>query len=330
MTHVIEYPNNRVYNVEPLEVGVYEQEWLSNLKKEIEQYSDVPINLLINCTWIHMGEDVLKFICDTAKDPQNCLIWWVGSVDGIEFIKHQHSYKYLELLGYKHTWVGNAYDHFHTWYPRWIIKDNDLTLVDLIEPTYLFLSYNRKPRPWREDLVKKLISHGLHLKGFITFEEGVFPEIDNMSKNHDQHLHTQDRRFSRPEDITTLGSLDIWNHSYSVIVSETEISDSWQISEKTWKPIMGLRPFFLNSNKGIIYILEKLGFYTPAMLFDNPKLNDCFIEDIIEQLKAIENPMELYNKQLDMLKHNQKRFIEIANSDPTKILNWPHSVPVAG
>jgi hypothetical protein len=205
-------------------------------------------------------------------------------------------------------------------------KFNDFSSITNPSCKYLFLSYNRKPRQWREDLVKQLIENNLHTKGFITFEEGHFPEIDKMTKEYDKNLHTTDLRYSRPEDILTLGNMDVWNNSYSVIVSETEIYDPWQLSEKTWKPLMGLRPYFLNSNPGIVKILEKLDIYTPAMLFNNTKLNSCLIADIIEQLILIKDPNKLYESQLDMLKYNQKRFFEIATSDPTKILNWPFTL----
>ena len=60
------------------------------------------------------------------------------------------------------------------------------------------------------------------------------------------------------------------------------------------------------------------------------KLNDCSIKEIVNQLMLINNPLELYQNQLVMLKHNQKRFCEIANGDLTKILNKSYSVPVAG
>ena len=322
MATVHEY--GKVYGAEPPSIGEYERKWLDNLKSEIETTSDCEINLLINLTWINIGEDMLNWIFEHGK-PDNCKLWLAGTVDGNEWILHTHSMKYLIMCGFKYEFVGNAIDHFHTWMPSLMIKHNNLDDFNIKDIKYLFLSYNRKPRPWREQLVRNLIDSNLHTKGFITFEEGHFSEIDKQTKDYDQELHTTDRRFSRPEDILTVGGLDIWNSCYSVIVSETELYDAWQLSEKTWKPLMGLRPYFLNSNKGIVKILEKLNIYTPAMLFKNSKLNDCSIEEIIKQLKIIDNPFELYQSQLDMLTHNQKRFIEIANSDPTKILNWSQS-----
>lgn len=321
MNTVLEY--GKFYGAEPRLLGKTESVWFNYLKEEIAKYSDYPNNIVINTTWINVGEDMLNFIFQNGK-PENTKLWFSGTVDGVHWLHHVHSFKYLQLTGWPIEFVGNSETHFHSWFPSVMVKFNDLSSVTAPSGKYLFLSYNRKPRPWRLDLVKNLIEQNLHTKGFITFEEGYFPEIDQFSKDYDQNLHTTDLRFSRPEDILTIGNMDVWNDSYSVIVSETEIEDPWQLSEKTWKPIMAMRPYFLNSNPGIVKILERLGMYTPAMLFDNAKLNDCSITEIINQLKQINNPVELYESQLEMLKHNQKRFIEIANSDPSKIMNWPH------
>lgn len=327
MNTVIEY--GKFYGAEPRVIAKTEAIWFENLKKEISQISDYPNNIVINCTWINIGEDMLNFIFQNGR-PENTKIWFAGTVDGVHFLHHTHSFKYLQLTGWNIEFVGNSMTHFHTWFPSLMFKFNDLSSITNPSCKYLFLSYNRKPRPWREELVKTLIENNLHTKGFITFEEGHFPEIDTMTKEYDQNLHTTDLRYSRPEDILTIGNMDVWNDSYSVIVSETEIYDPWQLSEKTWKPLMGLRPYFLNTHPNVVKIIEKLNIYTPAMLFKNSKLDNCSITEIINQLKVIDKPIELYQSQLDMLKHNQNRFLDIANSDPRKILNWPHSVPVAG
>ena len=313
-----------IYGAEPYVLGQTERRWLDNLKIEVATNSSYPINVVINLTWLHPADEnrMVTFISDIGT-KENTKLWFAGSVDGTDWIRSAESFKELQMKGYNYEFVGNAIDHFSCWMPALLIQNNDLNKVKLVDPKYLFLSYNRKPRPWRKELVTRLIEHRLHIEVFITFEAGVFPEIDAQTAEYDQDLHTIDLRFTRPEDIFTLGSLEIWNNTYSVIVSETEIQDSCQLSEKSWKPLLGLRPYFLNSNPGVVRILDRLGFYTPGKLFNNPALDSCSIDAIIDQLKSIENPVELYNSQLDMLIHNQNRFIEIANSDPTKILNWP-------
>lgn len=327
MNNVIEY--GKFYGAEPRVIGKTELVWFSNLKKDIAYRSEYPNNIVINCTWLNIGEDLLNFVFQNGRQD-NTKLWFAGTVDGLYWLKHIHCFKYLQLTGWNIDFVGNSDTHYYSWFPSLMVKFNDLSSITEPSGKYLFMSYNRKPRPWREELVKTLIENSLHTKGFITFEEGYFPEIDVQTKNYDQDLHTSDLKYSRPEDILTIGDMNVWNDTYSVIVSETEKNDPWQLSEKTYKPIMGLRPYFLNCNPGVVKQLEKLGFYTPAQLFNNEKLNDCTIAEIVNQLKLINNPLELYQSQLEMLKHNQKRFLDIAYDESTKILNWPHSVPVNG
>ena len=183
MTNVLEY--GKFYGAEPRIIAKTEAIWFENLKKEISQTSDYPNNIVINCTWINIGEDMLNFIFQNGK-PDTTKIWFAGTVDGVHFLHHTHSFKYLQLTGWNIEFVGNSMSHFHTWFPSLMFKFNDFSSITNPSCKYLFLSYNRKPRPWREELVKTLIENNLHTLGFITFEEGYFPEIDCQSKEHDQ------------------------------------------------------------------------------------------------------------------------------------------------
>jgi hypothetical protein len=97
-----------------------------------------------------------------------------------------------------------------------------------------------------------------------------------------------------------------------------------------------MRPFLINGSRELYKILEKLDLYTPKDLFKNVDL-DCHYESVVKQIQALYNktPEELYTLwegQFEMLLYNRQRMFEIANCDPSKILNWPqaksYSVPV--
>lgn len=336
------------YSSDPKQVGIMERDWLNNLKKEIALTSEFQHNIVINLTWFKAGWDEtepLRNLVGSLGSKEQVKLWFVGSVDGNYWITYHwiEPYNHFKKEGYTIQFVGYADDHWHSWYPEWFISNNlrvdtnDIMLSN--PPSYLYLSYNRKPRIHREWLVNGLIKNNLLDKGWVTFEKGHYPEIDALSGNTDQDKHGVDTRFSRPEDITSLGDLDIWRNSFIIIVSETDHDDPWQFSEKTWKPIFGLRPFLINGHKDLYKILDKLGFYTPKDLFKNNDL-DCHYNSVIEQIKSLYNktPSELYKlweNQYEMLLYNRQRMFEIADSDPTKILNWPqakekpHSVPVS-
>jgi hypothetical protein len=79
-----------------------------------------------------------------------------------------------------------------------------------------------------------------------------------------------DMSFGIPHDIHSLGNLDIWQQHFLNVVGETEFMhwDNMFISEKTWKPILGLRPFVINGQTKIYqYFLAVYRFFKHLFLF---------------------------------------------------------------
>lgn len=361
MAHVYEYQNlkNQIfyknttdviyYTSDPAQIGVYEREWLNNLKTEIAKTSEFEHNVVVNLTWFRANWDEtepLRQLLHSLTPKESVKIWYAGSIDGIYWVTNPNIefYHHLVQEGYVHSFVGYAYEHWHSWFPEWFAKSNTKVVYEDIKldknPKYLYLSYNRKPRIHREWLVNAIIDNQLLDRGWVTFEKGHYPEIDIRTADTDQEKHSPDLRYSRPEDIVSLGDLNLWRNSYMIVVSETDHNDPWQLSEKTWKPIFGLRPFLINGSREIYSILEKLGFYTPIDFFKNKNL-DCHYQSVIKQIQALysKTPEELYKMwedQYEMLLYNKERMLEIAKADPSKILNWPqskekpYSVPVTG
>lgn len=333
------------YRADPKDIRTHENEWVENLAIEIHHTSPYPKNLVVNITWFfdQQYDDVMDWLKYNG-DPKNTKIWLCGSVDSLNWIKQNHNknfYGDLKDQKYSISLVGFTDEHWHSWFPYWLYKHNKTLDVPLAQhPKYLYLSYNRKPRDHRKELVEKLIDNNLLDRGYVTFEKGYFPAIDDKDTSSDwEHFHNlmkvhpenyvrgHDERYSRPEDLTSLGNLDIWNDSYMVIVSESETHDPYHVSEKTWKPILGQRPFVLNSHPSAAYVLKRLGFYIPSDLFDDKNLDNCNVDSIIDLIKRLyamspEELFLLYKKQYHMLEHNRKKFLSIANGDRTKILNW--------
>lgn len=334
-----------VYRADPKDIRTFEKEWIDNLALEIYSTSPFQKNLLVNITWFfdEQYSQVVEWIKYNA-DPSTTKIWLCGSVDSLNWIKqtaNNNIYKTCIEQGYQVSLVGFIDEHWHSWFPYWLYKHNKNLDVPLItKPKYLYLSYNRKPRDHRKDLVEKLIDNNLLERGHVTFETGYFPVIDNNTNNSDwihfenimknnieNYNHNPDNRYSRPEDLTSLGDPDIWNNNYLVIASESEIHDPYHISEKTWKPILGQRPFVLNSHPSVVHVLKKLGFYVPSDLFEDKSLDRCDIASIVQLIKklyemASEELLILYSKQYPMIEHNKNKFISIASGDRRKILHW--------
>lgn len=335
------------YLADPQEIGQQEREWLENLKIQIQEQSLYSNNLLVKLTWLENHDQLFEWIINSGS-ASNTKIWMAGSIDSCEWITKTEVYGKLREKGYNMSLVGFCSENWHSWFPYWFYKHNkNVYQVDLNDPPkYLYLSYNRKPREHRKELVQKLIDNNLNDRGWITFDKGIFNVIDDRTASTESNfdadireahkenfLYERDDRYTRPEDVSSLGDLNIWNDSYLVIVSESEKHDQWHISEKTWKPIFGLRPFVLNSNPSVSKVLKKLGFYTPSDLFENAELDNCDVDSIIRLIDSLYDKagFELYTlwqKQLPMLVHNRNRFIEIANCDKTKILNWAQAKSV--
>lgn len=335
MPKIYEYDEKELYyTAEPRSIGITERLWLDNLKVDILKHTDVEHNILVNITWFRGNmPDLVKFlnyVISISQIPEEVKIWFSGTVDGMDWFIHFPLVPFLQGNRYKVSFVGFAKEHWHSWMPNWFynyninINEQDLKLSENFK--YKFLSYNRKPREHRLKLVSSIINLNLLEHGWVTFDNDHFAEVDKLSGESDQNLHTSDLRWSRPENLTSLGDLERWNNSYAIIVSETEIFDSYQISEKTWKPIFGLRPFLLNANVGVTPLLKKLGFYTPDVLFQRPYLNgdtNTVIQLLMEFSKMSNSEIyKMYQNQLPMLIHNRNRFIEIATMDQTNILNW--------
>jgi hypothetical protein len=111
------------------------------------------------------------------------------------------------------------------------------------------------------------------------------------------------------------------------VVSETqyEYSRNVFLSEKTFKPIIGLRPFVINGSPGIYRILKQAGFdcfedLFPVDLLSNENFNYTWKFDnhkhIVESLNNLKdkNLTELYHQIKPRLLYNQAHFYEYARN----------------
>ena len=341
LPHQILYKNTDdiiYYSSEPTAIGMFEREWLNSLKKEIVDTSEYEHNVLVNLTWFRANWDeteALRELVTGLGPKEHVKIWFAGTIDGNHWITHDNFpfYHYFVDQGYTISFVGFSDEHWHSWFPQWFVDTNLRTDMNELmlnkEPSNLYLAYNRKPTIHRVWLMDELVKHNLMDRGWITFEHGHYPMIDAKTGETDQNKHTADLRFSRPEDICSLGDLAKWRDSYLIVVSETDHDDPYQLSEKTWKPIFGMRPFLINGRREVYKVLEKLGLYTAKDFFKDSTL-DCHYESVAKQIQVLyeKTPEELYRlweDQYEMLLYNRRRMFEIANCDPEKILNWPQA-----
>jgi hypothetical protein len=202
--------------------------------------------------------------------------------------------------------------------------------VEELEPVQfdnLFLNYNRKPHRHRIEIVKLFEESTLIDQGCITLGNSKYTVSDNENDYLDFGANDVVGNVGIPNDVYSLGQLEIWNRSFINVVSETqyEFSENVFLSEKIFKPMIGLRPFIVNGSPGIYRLLKKSGFdcfddLFPVEILGNENHNTtwkfnnhrCIIETLINFKNK--NLIELYNQIKPRLLYNRELFYEYARN----------------
>ena len=123
--------------------------------------------------------------------------------------------------------------------------------------------------------------------------------------------------------------MKVWNSHLINIVSETQYE--WRdpnnifISEKTWKPIYGMRPFLHFSNIYINDFLKQQGFELFWEDFDIEYNNEMqwpaqiqMINRVLEQLKDVDLN-QVYSRLLPKIEHNKDNLNKFIQTQKDKI-----------
>jgi hypothetical protein len=191
---------------------------------------------------------------------------------------------------------------------------------------------NRKPHPHRIAIVENLIAAGLQDQGYISLglpggqaitiqeefydEQGIRDEYGNLGTDEtfvSKHIRN---------DIFSLGVSQVWNNSLLCLVSETEFSnyypENFFASEKTFKPILGMRPFFVYGQPGLRQHLQQSGFDTFEDVFDYKNINENtgdperqrqYSQVAIDAVNRVSNPAQEYTqKYFGRCQYNKNHF----------------------
>ena len=129
-----------------------------------------------------------------------------------------------------------------------VVKDkfdlpSDKELLDHQAIQTPYLSYNRKPHEHRLELYNKLVDREIVNLGIVSMDN-----IKRLEQDRSRPIRQAPDEGSKiPNDILSLGSTEVWCSSFLNIVTETwfDINKVYFVSEKIYKPIVGLRPFFV-------------------------------------------------------------------------------------
>ena len=208
-----------------------------------------------------------------------------------------------------------------------------------------FLCYNRKPHGHRVYLLNKIHDHGLQDYGIVSatqksIETGLpgqgpgytFPNPIVLKETHDESTLKIINEWGgqNQNDIISLGDAENWQRHFLTVVTESTVHTDLFISEKTLKPIIGLRPFIIYGDQNLYNKLKDWGFDVFEDMFpdileslsqsDYKKRGDY----IVDQLKILSgfNYVELeekYKTLLPRLKANRARLGELIKENFNKI-----------
>jgi hypothetical protein len=184
--------------------------------------------------------------------------------------------------------------------------------VSPIDFKYKFLCYQRKLTDQREFLYNQL----LEKSGIVTIGDKNF---DNINRNIPDHIGFNEEggasSLETPCDVWSLGNIDIWNSSFLNIVSETQQPFDGPflfVSEKTFKPIIGMRPFICFGHPETTKLLNSLGFETFDQEFNYRPSSDW--KDNAKQIIDIVDHLDygMYKSLIPKLLHNKNQLKKAA------------------
>jgi len=223
------------------------------LERKAQEQLAVDRVMLINPTWL-LDRDLAQEI--QAADPDFIIChWFVDPV--IPKIK-----QIVIDSGRPYLFVGNIDpDRIDFWAMVCDLNFQAYTNEELqLQPgARKFMCLNRKPHAHRRIIMQAL--EQVQDQGYLT--TGATLELTDADVGD----------YAVPNDVYTLGDIATWQDAYLNIVTETVFDNNdFFISEKTWKPIIGLRPFMVYGQPKLRQYLNEQGFDTFEDMIDYASL----------------------------------------------------------
>ena len=259
--HTIEYYNtmagpdwpaldNILSNSSFTEYSTFIQNEIADFKNSIDTYRAAELQANKHCY-----EGIKKFIIENHQSIDNVILY--NLVDQIfpDFVEKLFGFlRDFEInvfkLGYFHdadTWLD-----FHALIAeQFFVVDQalDITSTQIDVP---FMCLNAKPHDHRVRIVNDIRKYNLDKLGFVSLNgQGIDNDVEVITNVN-----------STQADAMSLGKISNWNRHFLNIVTETvyevELANFW--TEKTFKPIIGHRPFLIYAPNGAISMLTRNGF----------------------------------------------------------------------
>jgi hypothetical protein len=282
-------------------------------------------SVFVNTTWIEKDSDLENIIskdkitvCYSGPDWEN-----TNCID----IRRQ-AHQYIKENSRDVIYIGNSRGTYYFNFWAEFIRLNpagffDHRYIDLPVFDKVYMCLNRKPHNHREYLVNELRSTNILDRGLVSFGDQLTIEenLNELVTLGEQAVHGH---MPIKNDIVTLGDIRNWSRCFINIVSETTVHTDLFISEKTWKPIIGMRPFMILGDQYIYQQLKDLGFDTFDDIFGvwwkNPNWENR-ATNIVSILKnfTLEDCAVCYKDIYTRLLNNRERFFEYIKENHKRI-----------
>lgn len=317
------YVYNRHFNHE----SEHNRPLIENLTKQLPDGS-----CLVDSTWIIFREEYNKDIVNF--DNVFVFSWYDPSYKGFCKI-YKKVEKFLKENNKNVYEIGNYFDedNLSNYFCYWLYWCNsnlknflsDNNQYKLSDNNKAFLCYNRKPTFHRVCFLRllkenDLLSHGNVTIGDDVYENEEFTELIEASRiiNKDIPMRVYvNIDLDSCNAVNSLGNPETWSNSFLNVVTETSIHSNCFISEKTLKPILGLRPFVFVNHFNAYKILQSWDIDLFDKWFGEWYKEENYqkrIRNIIKIIKYVsslscESRINLYNKMLPTLISNRENLI---------------------
>ena len=287
-------------------------------------------NIVVNSTWYGMDHhQVVKQYMDNHPVDRVACVCFMDPAIVHEGWFENYNVEVRKIGYYRSVDEIDAWALYHDRYFRKPVVIGGAEGIDTP-----FLCYNRKPhwhrkRFWSQLHERDLIDRGVVSMGWGS-AAGRSPVFSSKQRRAIRAFEPDNpvQAFMAPNmdpemtgivnDIFSLGAMKIWNQCLLNVVTETvyDVEKDWFVSEKIYKPIMGLRPFIVHAPNGAANWLTHIGLehflddfkdITDLELRD-PMLHAEFLQQLSSQ--SVSYLQHKYQQLLDKIRFNHSEFYQ--------------------
>ena len=293
---------------------------------------------LIDTTWIDNPKVFKNFVdWQVTVDKPRAFLYsgmdWSSEVQGTPVSNMAHKF-----FPYRFdcTHIGNANKgHYFSFWVEFIDAHRIHFFDDAYTKTpdfeYHFMCLNNKFNAHRAYLLNNMFQHeAVWVKGNISViqrdERYTFPHPLILQENRPPQLVEKFLEFEIlsekhiSNDILTLGDPKHWRSHFATVVTESCQHSDVFLSEKIFKPIIGLRPFLALGDVNLYAKLREFGFDTFDDLFPNVGVHELNYErramNVLKDLsnlcqKSLKDLDDVYDSIYTRLEHNRENMISL-------------------